>query len=147
MADRVSASITIGGNVTQCQFDQLTVLISDEGLAIDWDSEPFTSDQRVEGEALQLCAYDVPWGMFEALEQYCCGNNIAYTRWCGACPGSFGAERIVYDGKSGPLNYDVNDDDLIMLSVQTIEQLGSIRAIRAYLKPAAFEVPPLVIAD
>jgi len=147
MADRVSASIAIGGKITPAQFEELTVLIANEGLSLDWDSEPFASDQRVDGESLRLCAYDVPWGIFEALEQYCCGHNIAYTRWCGACPGSFGAERIVYDGKTGPLNYEVNDDDLIMLTVQTIEQLGSMRAIRAYLKPAAFEVPPLVIAD
>ncbi|MEE9433731.1 MAG: hypothetical protein V3V15_05795 [Sphingorhabdus sp.] len=147
MADRVSASITIGGKITPAQFEELTVLIANEGLSLDWDSEPFAADQRAEGESLRLCAYDVPWGMFEALEQYCCGHNIAYTRWCGACPGNFGAERIVYDGKSRPYNYDVNDDDLIMLAVQTVEQLGSMRAIRAYLKPAAFEVPPLVIAD
>lgn len=147
MADRVSASVTIGGNVTQNQFDQLTVLIANEGLALDWDSDPFAPDQRVEGEPLQLCAYEVPWGMFEALEQYCCDNHIAYRRWSGACSGSFGVERIVYDGNSGSYNFDVNDDDIVMLAVQTIEQLGSIRAIRAFLKPAAFEIPPLVVMD
>ena len=147
MADSVSATITIGGNITQSQFEELAVLISDEGLAMDWDGEPFTPDQRVEGEALHLYANEVSWGIFDALEQYCCGHHIPYTRWCGSCPGSFGAKRIVYDGKSGPLNYDVNDDDIVMLAVQTVEQLGSLRAIRAYLKPAAFEVPQLVIAD
>lgn len=147
MADRVSATITIGGNVTRCQFDQLVLLIANEGLSLDWDGEPFAPDQRVEGEPLRLCAYDVPWGMFEALEQYCCDNHIGYRRWSGACPGSFGAERIIYDGKSGPFNYDVNDDDIVMLTVQTIEQLGSMRAIRAYLNPSAFEIPPLVVAD
>lgn len=147
MADRVSATITIGGNVTKNEYDQLTILIANEGLSLDWDSEPFVPDQRVEGKPLQLCAYDVPWGIFEALEQYCCDNHIAYRRWSGACPGSFGAERIIYDGRSGPYNYDVNDDDLVMLTVQTIEQLGSMRAIRSHLKPAAFEIPPLVVAD
>lgn len=147
MADRVSATISIGGNVTRTQFDQLVISIANEGLALDWDSEPFATDQIVEGEALQLCAYEVPWGMFEALEQYCCDNHMAYRRWSGACSGTFGAERIVYDGKSGAFNYDVNDDDIVMLTVQTIEQLGSMRVIRAYLKPAAFEIPPLVIAD
>ena len=133
--------------MTKTQFDQLTLLIANEGLSLDWDSEPFAPDQRVKGEPLQLCAYEVPWGMFEELEQYCCNNHIAYRRWSGACSGSFGAERITYDGKSGPYNFDVNDDDIVMLAVQTIEQLGSMRAIRAYLKPAAFEMPPLVVVD
>ena len=32
-----------------------------------------------------------------------------------ACPGSFGAERIVFDGKDGSLNYAVDDDDHIVL--------------------------------
>lgn len=85
--------------------------------------------------------------MFDDLEQYCCDQRIPYVRWSGACPGSFGAERIVFDGKTGPLNYSVDDDDHIVLHEQTIDQLGSIRAIRAYLKPAAFEVPPLAIVE
>lgn len=63
MADRVSATITIGGNVTKNEYDQLTILIANEGLSLDWDSEPFVPDQRVEGKPLQLCAYDVPWGI------------------------------------------------------------------------------------
>ena len=147
MVDRVLATITIGGNVTEARFDQLVILIANEGLSLDWDSEPFATDQRIEGEPLPLCAYEVPWGMFEALEQYCCDNHIAYRRWSGACSVSFGAEGIVYDGQTGPLNYDVNDDDIVMMAVETIEQLGSIRAILAYLKPAAFEIPPLVVVD
>jgi hypothetical protein len=32
-----------------------------------------------------------------------------------------------------------------MLTAETIEQLGSMRAIRAYLKPASFAVVPLTI--
>ncbi len=65
-------------------------------------------------------------------------------RWKGP-GGSFGAERIVFDGKICPLNYDADEDDRIMLAVETIVQLGSICAIRAYLNPADFNVPPLVI--
>ena len=85
--------------------------------------------------------------MFDDLEQYCCDQHIAYVRWSGVCAGSFGAERIVFDGATGPLNYSVDDDDHIVLHEQIIGQLGSMRAIRAYLKPAAFEVPPLAIVE
>ncbi len=83
--------------------------------------------------------------MFDALEQYCCDQRIAYSRWSGACPGSFGAERIVFDGKSGPLNSDVDEDDLVVLHAHTIGQLGSMRAIRRYLRAADVVIPPLVL--
>ena len=147
MADRVSANITIGGEVSPDQFLKLTELIASHDLSTDWDGPAFAADARVEGEPLRLYAHETPWGMFDDLEQYCCDQHIAYVRWSGACPGSFGAERIVFDGKTGPLNYSVDDDDHIVLHEQTIDQLGTMRAIRAYLKPAAFKVPPLVIVE
>ncbi len=145
MADRVSARITIGGAVSCDQYQALCALIQNEALCVEWDGDLFTPNTRVAGEPLHLCAHEVSWGSFNALEQYCCTNGIAYHRWSGACPGSFGAERIIFDGKRGPFNYDADEDDRIVLTAKTIEQLGSMRAIRAYLKPAAFVVPPLEI--
>ena len=147
MSDRVSASITIGGLVTLDQFAQLAGLIMAEGLATEWDGPDFAPDNRIPGAPLNLFAHEVPWGRFEALEQYCCDQGIAYRRWSGSCPGSFGAERIVFDGGQGPFNYDANEDDVVMLSVATISQLGSMRAIRAYLKHAEIEIPTLLIAS
>jgi hypothetical protein len=146
MSDRVSASITIGGKITRAFFDRLALLICSEALCLDWDGDLFCPDTAIKAEPLHLCAHDVPWGKFEALEQFCCNERIAYHRWSGACPGSFGAERIVFDGKNGPFNYDADEDDHIMLTAETIEQLCSMRAIRAYLKPASFVVPPLIIS-
>lgn len=145
MADRVSASIVIGGQVTPDQWRTLLDLIANEGLAADWDAPAFTPDQHIEGEPLRLYAHETPWGMFDALEQFCCGEGVAYTRWSGACPGSFGAERIVFDGRTGPLNYDVDEDDHVVLHAHTIGQLGSMRAIRRYLKAADIEVPALFL--
>ena len=145
MADRVSARIVIGGTVTPAMWHRLLELIANEGLAADWGGPDFTPDQRVEGEPLRLYAHEAPWGMFDALEQYCCDEKIAYTRWSGACPGSFGAERIVFDGLTGPLNYDVDEDDHIVVHAHSIAQLGSMRAIRSYLKAAEVVIPPLVL--
>ena len=145
MADRVSASIVIGGAVSSDQFEVLIDLIASHDLAIEWDGPKFAPDQRVEGEPLRLYAHETPWGMFDDLEQYCCDQHIAYVRWSGSCPGSFGADRIVFDGTTGPLNYSVDEVDHIVLHEQIIDQLGSMRAIRAYLKPAAFEPPALSI--
>lgn len=144
MADRVSASITIGGNVTQAQFAELTVMIEAHDLRTEWDGEVFTPDQIAQGKPLTLHALETPWGMFDDLEQYCCDNGIPYIRWSSGCAGSFGRERVVYDGTNGLLNYDVDDDNSIVLHGHTIKQLGSMRAIRAYLKASEIRLPPLL---
>ena len=147
MADRVSASIIIGGTVTPDLWTQLVAHIAAEDLSVEWDGDAFAPNAAIEGEPLRLFSHNVAWGRFEALEQYCCDNRIAYRRWSGGCPGSFGAERIVYDGKTGPLNYDVDKDDHVVVHAHTIAQLGSMRAIRHYLKAAEIEIPVLVLAD
>ena len=147
MSDRVSASISIGGVVPAALHDELFAIIEFEGLCMDWEGTAFTPDQIEHGKPLDLMEHEVPWGIFERLEQFCVNHGLAYRRNSGACPGSFGAERIVFDGRQGPFNYDINDDDVVMLSAATIGQLGSMGAIRAYLKPAEIEIPPLLIAS
>lgn len=148
MSDRVSASISIGGTVTRDQWAALLELIVEEDLGTAWDGPAFTAATPLEADALHLYAHEVPWGRFEALEQYACDEGIAYRRWSGGYPGAFGAEIIVFDGtEHGPFNYDADEDERVVVHPETIEQLGSMRAIRAYLKPAKFEPPPLVIAD
>lgn len=147
MADRVSASITICGNVTADQFAELVSMIAAHGLSTEWDGAEFTADHYVARESLALFAHETPWGIFEDLEQYCCEHHLSYIRWSGGCVGSFGPERVVFDGKIGPLNYDVDEDNHVVIHAHTIEQLGSMRAIRRYLKQAEIEMLPLVIAE
>ncbi len=145
MADRVAATIIIGGRVTQEQFEALAVIIAAEDLRLDWDGDPFDPKHIEPDQPLRLYAYEVAWGRFEALEQYCCNEQIAYQRWSGGCPGAFGAERIVFDGKSGPFNFTVDEDDRLVLHAQTIGQLGSMRAIRRYIAEADIEIPAFAV--
>jgi hypothetical protein len=105
----------------------------------------FTPDQRLKSEPLRLHAHETPWGMFDALEQYCCDEGIAFTRYSGACPGSFGAERVVFDATSGALNYDVDEDDHAVIQVHTVELLGPMRVIPRCVKAAENSIPPLVL--
>lgn len=147
MSDRVSASISIGGTVTLDQWAALLKLIEAEDLRTEWDGPAFTAATPLESRALHLFAHEVPWGRFEALEQYACNERITYRRWSGGYSGSFGPEIIVFDGNDGPLNYDADEDERVVLNPETIERLGSMRAIRTYLKPATFEPPPLVISE
>ena len=145
MADRVSASIAIGGTVSPAQFAELAAHIADYDLRIEWGGEPFDPKRLPQNDALRLFADEVPWGMFDDLEQYCCDEGLAYQRWSGSCPGSLGAERIVHDGKTGPLNFTVDEDDMLMLHAQTIEQLCSMRAIRRYIAQAEIMLPPFAV--
>lgn len=145
MSDRVCANIIIGGTICAKRFDELTAIIASYDLRTEWDGPPFDPAQLPDNDTLRLFAEQVPWGIFDDLEQFCCDEGLAYQRWSGGYPGSFGAERIVYNGKKGPLNYSVDDSDNVMLHAQTINQLGSMRAIRRYLARAEITIPPFAV--
>src|SRR3546814_18831398 len=71
MADRVSASIVIGGELASDDFITLCRLIVEDDLAIEWDGEPFAPGHRTDGEPLRLFAHEVTGGQFETLESWC----------------------------------------------------------------------------
>lgn len=50
MADRVSASIVVGGTLTAPEHVELAEIIADEGLSIEWDGERFEPEHRTAGE-------------------------------------------------------------------------------------------------
>ena len=147
MSDRVSASISIGGVLPRSLHHEFIEIIQLEGLKTEWDGPEFTPEELVEGATLDLMAYNVAWGSFDALEQYCVDHGLAYRRSSCGFSGSFGPERIVFDGVNGPLNYDTNDDDMVVLLQATIEHLGSMEAIADYIADAQITVPPLTFKD
>lgn len=145
MADRVSASIVIGGTISALEYAELAEIIKDEGLSIEWDGEQFQPDHRTDGEPLNLYGHEVAWGRFETLEEWCVEKKLPFSRWSGAYPGQWGAERVVFIGDSSPIAYAVDEDDHAVIGRQTIETLGSIEAIFAYFDAADSAVPPLVV--
>lgn len=147
MADRVSASITLGGVVTAAQLDELIQLINDEGLSTEWDGEPFQPSQLTPGEPLQLYAHEVAWGMFEELEAWCRKHHVPYVRWSGGYCSEWGAERVVFDGGDEPGSYDADENDRIFVDRSTVKRLGSVEAILAHFDAADFVPPPLTVED
>ena len=147
MADRVSASIALGGIVTAAQLHDLTELIADEGLSTEWGGEPFEPSQLTPGEPLQLHADEVAWGMFEELEAWCREHHVPYVRWSGGYGGEWAAERVVFDGSGDPRSYDADESDRIFVDRHTVERLGSMEAILAHFDGADFRVPPLVVGQ
>ena len=147
MADRSSASITIGGAMPATTYDELAEIIAAERLSIDWDEAPFEPEDRTEGAPLRLHAHDVAWGRFDELEAFCVARGLPFARWSGACSGCWDAERVVFTGAGDAISYLASDDNQTLIDRRTAETLGGIDAILAHFDAAAFEVPPLVIAD
>ena len=145
MADRVSASITLGGTIAPSAYAELADVIAAENLSTEWDGDPFTPDQRTEGETLRLVAHEVAWGRFEELEAWCVEHRVPFARWSGAYGGQWGAERVVFTGVGEPYSYAADEDDRVVIHRDTAERLGSIDAIRSHFDAADFEVPPLIV--
>lgn len=145
MADRVSASITIGGALPSALLPDLIALIEQERLSTEWDGEVFTASDLTGNTALDLMAHEVAWGRFEELEAFCVKNALPFSRWSGAYPGQWGAERVVFTGSGEPQSYAADEDDYILIGRCTAERLGSFAAIVAHFDAADFPVPALVI--
>lgn len=143
MADRVSASIVIGGSLRADAYADLLKIIADEGLSADWDEGPFEPEHRAVGAPLRLCAYEVTWGRFQSLEDWLLEARLPFVRWAGGCAGSFGAERVIATGDGMLRTCAVTDDDVVILDRETIDQLGSMDAVRAFFIAADFAVPAL----
>ena len=145
MADRVSATITIGGTLPADQLLDLVAIINGEGLSTDWDGEEFTVPQLCPGKSLTLMAHEVAWGRFEDLEAFCTSERLPFVRWSGAYAGQWGAERVVFTGSGEPMSFVADEEDSILIDRGTIDRLGTIEAVRAHFDAADFIVPPLRI--
>ena len=147
MADRVYASIVLGGTISITAFDELAQLIEQEGLSTEWDGEPFQPGDVSPGDPLRLFAHEVAWGRFEALESWCVASGTPFTRWSGAYAGQWGGERVVFTGSGEPTSYAADENDYVLIDRDMAERLGSMEAIRAHFDAADFVVPPLAIGD
>lgn len=143
MADRVSASITIGGDLPAELLLDLVRIIGDEGLSTDWDGSDFAASDLPGDAPLRLMAHEVAWGRFDGLEAFCVANRLPFARWSGAYSGQWGAERVVFNGRGEPHSYVADEEDFVLIGRETAEQFGSFAAIIAHFEDAEFEVPPL----
>ncbi|WP_454883433.1 hypothetical protein [Sphingomonas oryzagri] len=143
MADRVSASITIGGALDADRYAELANMIAAEGLSIEWDGEPFETHHRTIGEPLTLHALEVAWGYFSDLEAWCVSVELPFVCWSGGYPTQWGPSRVIFRGTGEPETYTADEDEQVILCRETIERLGSYAAIIAYFEAADFEPPVL----
>lgn len=145
MANRVPASICIGGQLSPDLFDALVTKIQFEGLSVEWGGELFRASHRVPGEPLELFDEECAWGQFDGLEAFCVEHKLPFLRWAGGYPGEWSPERLVFRGAGQPDSYTVDEGDNVVLNRQMIVELGTIDAALGYFDAAEYDVPPLVV--
>ncbi|WP_447953241.1 hypothetical protein [Sphingopyxis chilensis] len=145
MADRVPASIQIGGNISAAVFAELLHIIAFEGLSPEWGGEPFDAESRVVGQPLALFDESCAWGKIDNLEAFCVEHGLPFVRWSGSYPGEWSPERLIFRGNGTVDSYMVDESDRVLLDRRLLDDLGSIAAAMAYFDAAEFEVPPLVV--
>ncbi len=147
MADRVSARIEIGGSLPRSLLHRFRQICDEEDLRVEWDGKRFALEDVPTDAPLALMTCNVAWGRFDRLEPFCRDRGLAYTRWSGGCPGSFGPRRVVFTGSGEPESYAVTEDDELVFDLDTIRKLGTLAAVEARAAEAGFEPGPLSIVD
>lgn len=147
MADRVSASITLGGALPRARLEDLVSITCAEGLSTQWDGPEFRATDIPAGEPLTLMAHQVPWGRFEELEAFCVEHGLRFSRWCEAYPGGWDGERMVFDGSGEPRSYRVTESDTVVVTLYEIRTMGAMDAVEAHFASAEVTIPPLTIGE
>lgn len=145
MADRVSASIEIGGALPARLVPELLSAAQADGGCIEWDT-PLDENSIIPGETLEVCAHELPWGRFEHLEQFCMDQGLAYRKRAASCGGSFGAEREIYHGQGETVSYEESEAGYVVIGLDAIRALGSLDKIEHWFEAAEAPVPPLILA-
>lgn len=145
MADRVPASIHIGGDISAAVFAELVHIIAFEGLSPEWGGEPFDPRSREVGEPLALFDESCAWGKIDNLEAFCVENGLPFVRWSGSYPGEWSPERLIFRGTGTVDCYMVDESDRVLIDRRLLNDLGSIEAALAYFDAAEYAVPPLVV--
>lgn len=145
MANRVPASILIGGQVKPDLLSELVEKIRFEGLAVEWGGETFDARHRIVGEPLALFDEECAWGQFDELEAFCVEHKLPFVRWAGGYPGEWSPERLIFRGDGPPDSYMIDEAGNVVIDRHMIVELGSVEAVLGYFEAAEFEIPPLVM--
>lgn len=143
MADRASASITIGGAIQRCYIPTLIAAIAADGGRADWEGEVLDASAVRTGAMLKAFACELPGGIFQDTESFCEEHGLAFVRSSGSCAGAFGPECIVCTGTMPPVQFDLTEHDEVVLTRSGLRGLGSIEAVENWFASAEF-TPPLV---
>ncbi|TPG18766.1 hypothetical protein EAH87_11910 [Sphingomonas koreensis] len=143
MADRVSVSITIGGDLAASARDRFVATVAGERLSVEWDGLPFDAAQLPERAALRLYAHEVAWGRLDDLEALCVALALPFVRWSGGYCSEWSPEILVFKGYGETLVFVADEQERVVIDRATVAQLGTYAAVLAHFDAADFVVPPL----
>src|SRR3546814_13421318 len=127
MADRVPASIQIGGDISAAVFAELRHISAFEGLSPEWGGEPFEPESRVIGEPLALFDESCAWGKMDNLEAFCVEHGLHFVRWSGSYPGEWSPERLIFRGSGTVESSLVDEITQVLLNRRRLRDPGTAR--------------------
>ena len=111
MADRASASITIGGPISRSCIPGLIAAIEMDGGRADWEGEPVDEVSIRDGETLEAFACELCGGIFQEVESFCEEHALPFVRSSASCAGAFGPERVIFTGEKPTTQFDLTEHD------------------------------------
>lgn len=146
MADRVPATISLGGVLSRADVTDLLEAIAADGLSAQWDVTACEIETFRFDRPLTLAAHAAASGRFPNIEACCRRLGLTYVRWAGGSPDCYPPSREVFLGAGQPEDFLVSEDDELLLSLAQVRALGSLQAVEAHAARALCQVPDLVLA-
>ncbi|MDI6824662.1 MAG: hypothetical protein QME87_09955 [Bacillota bacterium] len=144
MAERIPATLRVGGSITREQYEEIKRLIEQEG-------DPFLS--MVEPDSLVCEADDAPWGRFEELEEYLVQHGIPFDRHTEA---KYEYDAVLRVFRPGALDEEVpanQDGNIVVLAEDIRQAIAATKTRKALVHRleeiirASVPLPPLVVRD
>lgn len=158
MADRVDATITIGGQVPADRLEELLGVIESEGLGRDWEERFQSRDELLAylqdgAEGVTFYGREASGGEFDELAAYCVEAGLTYVLTYDGYGCEWGPARRIRrpgdagDGVTCSLNADggtpcVTADDIRFAGLADVEAI--LEHLRLFADP---HVPPLEIGS
>lgn len=147
MADRASASITIGGAIARSCIPALIAAIEIDGGRADWEGEALDDTSIRDGETLEAFACELSGGIFQEVESFCEQHRLPFVRSSASCAGAFGPERVIFTGVTPTAQFDTTEHDEVVLTQCGYRSLGSLEAVESWFASAEFTPPPFTITE
>ncbi|MBB3892866.1 hypothetical protein GGQ61_003604 [Phenylobacterium haematophilum] len=149
MADRVDATITIGGPVPADRLEELLDVIESERLGRDWEERFQSRDELLAylqdgAEGVTFYGREVSGGEFDELAAYCVEVGLTYVLTYDGYGCEWGpARRVRRPGDAGDgVTCSLNADDIRFVGLADVDAI--LEHLRLFADP---HVPPVEIED
>jgi hypothetical protein len=147
MANRSSASITIGGSLSRTLLSAFLEAVACDQLCVDYGDRIIEEGDIVSGTPFYGAAASVRGGVFDATEAFCRAHDLRYIRRSDACIGGWDPSVEIYSGAGDASAFNTTSSGAAVITLDDFRRLGRLAAIEAHFAAADFEPGPLVIVE